>query len=184
MDPVSITRRHVLALGLISGATSWSQIVDAHAHARRSAASKPQFEFFDAATAAEIEAIAAQIIPSDGTPGAREAGVIYFIDRALAGFDEDKRPAYREGIAEIEKKRLELFPDSKSIAALSSSDQARLVHAIETTKFFELVRLHTMLGFFGDPSYGGNRNNVGWQLIGFQGHHAYQQPFGYYEGRE
>ena len=28
----------------------------------------------------------AQIVPSDDTPGAREAGVIYFIDRALATF--------------------------------------------------------------------------------------------------
>ena len=34
--------------------------------------------------AAEIEAIAARIIPSDATPGAREAGVVYFIDRALS----------------------------------------------------------------------------------------------------
>jgi hypothetical protein len=33
---------------------------------------------------AEIEAIAAQIIPADDTPGAREARVIYFMDPELA----------------------------------------------------------------------------------------------------
>jgi gluconate 2-dehydrogenase gamma chain len=49
--------------------------------------------FFDPATAAEIEAIAAQIIPDDDTPGARQAGVIQFIDRALAGYDQDKQDA-------------------------------------------------------------------------------------------
>ena len=43
----------------------------------------------------------AQILPSDEGPGAREAGVVYFIDRALATFDSDKREAYRKGMAEF-----------------------------------------------------------------------------------
>lgn len=35
--------------------------------------------------------------------------------------------------------------------------------------FFELLTLHTRQGFYGDPVYGGNRDRVGWQVIGFPG---------------
>ena len=64
-------------------------------HARQAAAQSTgayKFEFFTPEEAAEVEAIAARIIPTDETPGAREAGVIYFIDRALVTFAE-RRPA-------------------------------------------------------------------------------------------
>jgi hypothetical protein len=31
-------------------------------------------------------------------------------------------------------------------------------------------------------SYGGNKDNVGWKLLGLDGlHHGYQPPFGYYD---
>ena len=36
--------------------------------------------------AADIDAACAQIIPTDATPGAREAKVVYFIDTALNTF--------------------------------------------------------------------------------------------------
>ena len=49
----------------------------------------PKLEFFTPEQAVEVEDIAAQIIPTDDTPGAREARVIYFIDRALATFATD-----------------------------------------------------------------------------------------------
>jgi len=142
--------------------------------------------------AVEIDAITSQIIPSiDGPgpssdgPGAHEAGVIYFIDRALSTFDADLREAYRTGMAEVQKKRQELFPGSASIAALSSEQQIQLIHAVEadskTAGFFELLRTHTMYGFLGNPSYGGNRDRVGWKLIGFEDRMAFQHPFGYYD---
>ena len=35
--------------------------------------------------------------------------------------------------------------------------------------FFSLLALHTRQGFYADPVYGGNKNRVGWKLIGFQG---------------
>jgi gluconate 2-dehydrogenase gamma chain len=36
-------------------------------------------------------------------------------------------------------------------------------------EFFPLLALHTRQGFYADPIYGGNRNRVGWKLIGFEG---------------
>lgn len=85
------------------------------------------------------------------------------------------------GIAEIQQKRKEMFPSSASIAALTGDQQIQLIHAIEHTGFFELLRTHTMYGFLGNPSYGGNRDEAGWKLIGFENRGAYQSPFGYYD---
>ena len=67
--------------------------------------------------AREIEALAAQIIPSTDGPGAHEAGVVYFIDRALKSFAADTLDQYRAGMAELQRKRKELFPASTSIAS-------------------------------------------------------------------
>ena len=128
---------------------------------------------------AEISAIASQIIPSDESPGAREAGVIYFIDRALDTFDSGKRALYAKGLAEAERKRAELFPGSKSIADLSGDRQIRLLEALEKTEFFEQVRTHSIMAFFGNPSYGGNRDLAGWKLIGFEDRFHFEPPFGW-----
>ncbi|MGY1809830.1 gluconate 2-dehydrogenase subunit 3 family protein [Blastococcus sp. SYSU D00669] len=35
--------------------------------------------------------------------------------------------------------------------------------------FFPMLVLHTRQGFYSDPVYGGNRNHVGWEVIGFPG---------------
>ncbi|MGD0134908.1 MAG: gluconate 2-dehydrogenase subunit 3 family protein [Bryobacteraceae bacterium] len=152
-----------------------------HAHEAAQSATPPPFQTLDAVTAAELDAITSQIIPSTDGPGAHEAGIVYFIDRALATFDSDLRASYRTGMASVQQKRKELFPGSASVAALKSEQQVQLIHAIEKTDFFELLRTHTLYGFLGNPSYGGNRNKVGWKLIGFEDRGAFQPPFGYYD---
>jgi gluconate 2-dehydrogenase gamma chain len=165
---MNLTRRDWLA-----AAVCWAEVLRAQSKS---------FAYFDAATAAEIEAIAAQIIPDDDTPGAKQAGVIWFIDRSLAGYDTDKRDAYTRGLAETQSKRAGLFPRSTSIASLPAADQITLLKAIEKTEFFQLVRTHTVLGFFGHPKLGGNRDMVGWKLIGLEHAMHYEPPFGYYDG--
>jgi len=160
----------------------WPDILSAQQHAHTAAASpSPHFETLDAGAAGEIEAIAAQIIPSTGGPGAREAGVIYFIDRALSTFAADDRERYRTGMAQLQQKRKELFPNSTAIASLTSQQQMALIRTIEASDFFELIRTHTVLGFLGNPSYGGNRGETGWSQIGFEDRMTYQPPFGYYD---
>jgi len=138
--------------------------------------------------AAEIDAITSQIIPSTDGPGAHEAGIIYFIDRALSTFDAHLIEHYRTGMADVQQKRTAMFPDSASIAALTSEQQIQLIHAIETDSktrdFFELLRTHTLYGFLGNPSYGGNRDRAGWKLIGFEDRMTYQPPFGYYDAQD
>ena len=178
------TRR--LWLSQCVGLAALAEVAAAQQHAHDSVASStpPPFQTLTPAEAAEIDAITSQIVPSSDGPGAHEAGVVYFIDRALSTFDSDLRESYRTGMAGVQQKRKEMFTGSASIAALTSDQQIRLIHGIETTDFFELLRTHTMYGFLGNPSYGGNRDRVGWKLIGFEDRMAYQPPFWYYDAED
>ena len=141
--------------------------------ARAQPVASNQFVWFNSADAAEIKAIAQQIIPDDGTPGADSAGVILFIDRSLAGFDQDKQELYKSGLAQTQAKRAELFPGSTSIASLQDNQKIALLKAIEKTDFFQQVRLHTILGFFGQP--------VGIKFLGVEHQMHFEPPFGYYD---
>ena len=141
----------------------------------------PQFQYFAPDTASEIEALTEAILPGDQTPGAREAGVIWFIDGALAGYDKNLQAAYKQGLAEIQIRRAALFPTSTTIAELSPRDRIQLLTSIEKTEFFSTVRRHTILGFFGHPRHGGNRNGASAKLLGIQESMMYSPPFGYYD---
>jgi gluconate 2-dehydrogenase gamma chain len=160
----------------------WPAVTAAQQHAHQAVASSSSaFQVLDAATAADIEALAVQIIPSTDGPGAREAGVIHFIDRALATFASEDREAYRAGMALTNEKRRQLYPSSSSVAALTGDQQIALLRAIESSSFFELLRTHTVLGFLGNPSYGGNLDKAGWRHIGFEDRMSFSPPFGYYD---
>ena len=52
---------------------------------------------------------------------------------------------------------------------------------IENTEFFSTLRYLTIAGMFSLPEYGGNRENIGYQLIGFDDRHFWQPPFGFYD---
>jgi gluconate 2-dehydrogenase gamma chain len=168
------TRRRILELAVASHAAA---IAEAQQHAHQAAnvenpdakaGTQGMLQSLSANEGEEVGALASLIIPSGSTPGAREAGVTYFIDKALATFDRDKREAYRLGLRMVQARREELFPGSTSIASLKPADQLRLTHAIENTEFFETLGVHTVMAFLGRPEYGGNRNQVGWTLIGFK----------------
>jgi gluconate 2-dehydrogenase gamma chain len=182
MTDVSISRRQwVIRLS----ATTMVQIAAAQQHAHDALQmTNRTFQFLAPANAIELEALTAQIIPSEpGSPGAREAGVVFFIDRALATFEADKREAYRDGMEQVQQTRTRLFPDSPGISSLTPTQQIELLHAIEKTEFFELLRTHTLWGFIGSPSHGGNHSKVGWKHIGFDDRMQFQPPFGYYDAQ-
>jgi hypothetical protein len=151
----------------VLAAACWNEVL------RAQNSQSNRFVWFNPADAAEIKAIAAQIIPDDNTPGAGTAGVIWFIDRSLDGYDQDKQELYKRGLAETQAKRVQLFPGSTSIASLSAEQQIALLKAIEKTDFFQQVRLHTILGFFGQPA--------GLKFVGVEHQMHYEPPFGYYD---
>jgi hypothetical protein len=150
----------------------------AAAHARRE-----KFSNLSAEQAADLEAIAAQIIPGGDTPGAREAGVVYFIDAALGSFAAGAKVALLAGLDDLHRR---LRPEHGADARFSAVDNDRqidMLRAIEDTPFFGLIRYLTVAGMFSMPSYGGNRDGTGWQLVGFEDRHHWQPPFGWYDAR-
>ena len=178
----------------------WPAIVAAaeHAHQAAKSASPAKFQFFSPEQAVEIDAIAARIIPSDETPGAREAGVVYFIDRALTTFASDDQKTYREGIPSLQARLREIFPTAEKFSSVTPEQQDKILHSFndqtasgrgiyranaDASPFFETVRVHTIVGFLIDPESGrgGNRDGVGWKLIGRDREHIFQPPFGYYD---
>jgi gluconate 2-dehydrogenase gamma chain len=156
---------------------SWADI----AQASQAAGRQTKVTFLSAAEAADIEAVAAQIVPTDDTPGAREARVIYFIDRALATFLAQVAGEYRAHLAVFQAAFRRAHPEAASFASLSSDQQIAYLKTVDRTPFFATTRILTLLGMFSLPAYGGNQDNIGWKLLGFETQHMTQPPFGYYD---
>jgi hypothetical protein len=152
-----------------------------HAHEVAGFGQPAALQFFSVEQAAEVGAMTSQIIPADDTPGARDAQVVYFIDRALTTFDRAKQPVYTQGVSDLRAKTRAMFPLAERFSQLSPEQQIHLLTDLERTEFFEIVRIHTVMGFLCNPEYGGNYNKSGWKLIGFEDNFYYQPPFGYYD---
>ena len=184
-DPSRRSLLHTLAAVIASAATplGWSQIAQAmeHAHQAGQIGTSGKTNFLTAAEVADIEAVAAQIIPTDDSPGAREAGVVYFIDRALATFLSQLASDYRAQLADFRSGYRQRYPTADSFGSLTSQQQIEHLKRTDQTPFFATTHLLTMLGMFAMPTYGGNRNNTGWKLIGFEDAHVFYPPFGYYD---
>jgi gluconate 2-dehydrogenase gamma chain len=153
--------------------------------------------FFNDHEARTVDALAARVIPGDaGDPGAREAGVVVYIDRSLAGAYQDLQKLYQSGLRELDQLSRERH--GAPFAELSESQQDAVLTEIDVVAeqlptehgaepgdsptvadarqarlsyLFAVVREHVLQGFFCDPVYGGNRDTVGWKLVGFPGAH-------------
>jgi gluconate 2-dehydrogenase gamma chain len=140
-----------------------------------------EWRFFSASEARTVDAIVAQIIPTDKTPGAREMGVGRFIDHGLAGFFAPLAAAFRAGLADFEAQYRLRNPQGQEFASLPPARQIEWLQQVDRTPFFESLQQLTVLGALSMPQYGGNRDGLGWQLIGFTDQHAFAPPFGYYD---
>lgn len=128
----------------------------------------------------EYSAIAARIIPSDESPGATEAGVSYFIDTVLGDNMEAQHQILREGLRNLQSEGL-VQHNAAYFHLLSEEHQDQLLKEIESTEFFNTIRFLTVAGMFSLPEYGGNKDKVGFELLGFVDQHAWQPPFGFYD---
>lgn len=129
-----------------------------------------------------LDAVIGRLIPADEHgPGAREAGALRYIDRALGGALSDSREAYRTGLSALD--RYARYSRGAPFVELSPTDQDSVLFDVQgggatgagvgfdgsSASFFYMIRSHTLQGTFGDPSYGGNADFVGWELIGYPG---------------
>jgi hypothetical protein len=117
----------------------------------------------------------------------REAGVVYFIDRALKTFASDSQKSYIEGLPDLQARVREMFPGVEKFSAAAPEQQDEVLRSFDENSdaknFFETLCHHTIAGFLIDPDSdtGGNREVVGWKVIGRDREHVFQPPFGYYD---
>jgi gluconate 2-dehydrogenase gamma chain len=141
--------------------------------------------FFTADEALVVSAACERIFPSDDSgPGAKEAAVMIYIDRQLAGpYGRDELrytkgpfietdPAWggyqgKEGPQQIYRAGIRQL--GADFVRLTPAQQDGRLRQIEKTLFFQMLREHTVEGMFCDPLHGGNADMVGWQMIGYPG---------------
>ena len=163
-------------------ALHWPGLAAAAHHAEAAGpVASAELKFLTAAEAPEVEAVAAQIIPSGATPGAREARVVHFIDYALLNVFPDQAPSFRTLLAQFQSAFEATHASGGGFASASAADQLEFMKSIDTTPFFAQMRFLTILGFLTSPKYGGNAEGLGWKAIGFADQHVFEPPFGYYD---
>jgi len=94
------------------------------------------------------------------------------------GFQLEYTPAelFRRSISAI---NAHFMAEGKTFNQLPPAEQDRYLGSLEkggidldgapSNVFFELLLKHTVEGFFSDPIYGGNKDKVGWRMLGFPG---------------
>jgi gluconate 2-dehydrogenase gamma chain len=155
----SLTRRGFM----VGSATAGAALA-----ARRAANSKDHgnWDFLNNDQAITLAALCDAIIPADDFPSASQAGVVTYIDRQLMRHHRPHRPAYEAGLAEADQ--LSRKSCGAPVASASAQIQQEVVAMLEREQpnFFNLLRRHTMEGYYGAPRHGGNRDAISWRMLG------------------
>lgn len=166
-DPYAVDRRGFLKTGTVAAAAA--TVACGRPASRWRALSDDE--------ATTLAAACDRIVPPDEDPGAAQAGVVTFIDRQLATRQKAALPAWQAGVRALDasaqrrhgQRFADLAPDLQNslLRALEegSVDRADWKEADPVTFFRELHR-HTMMGFYGDPRHGGNKDRVAWRMLG------------------
>lgn len=128
-----------------------------------------------------LTAVVDRVFPkTDVTPGGVETGAHIYIDQKLSTRYADDLPNYQSGLASIEERV------SGGFSNASPDEQDAALRDIEGRKskdvptqggqvtgiadgFFDTLLEHTRQGMFCDPVHGGNREFMGWDMIGYPG---------------
>ena len=176
----------VATAALVPDALAQTRKADAPAMAHMEPGGAGHGAFFNSEEAAAIAAFTERLMPgAPGKPGANEAGVLNYIDLALAGAYSDQQEFYRHGLIQLDAYCRKSH--NAGFARLAPTQQDAVITALESGKaegftwpsaqgFFNTLRTHTMEGMFADPVYGGNKDFAGWRLVGFPGAHPAFTP--------
>jgi gluconate 2-dehydrogenase gamma chain len=144
-------------------------------------ASSTPLVFESHALEATLREICNQIIPSsESAAGAKETEVFVYIKKMLntSLFSGHKQNAIRfakkvESQSQVKYK--------KTFITLQTKEKILILKSQETQPFFKMYVTLCLEGYLSDPVYGGNKDGMGWQAVGFNMHHprpqkAYIQP--------
>jgi gluconate 2-dehydrogenase gamma chain len=98
---------------------------------------------------------------------------------AAQGNQDPMTPAqcYRQGLAELDAycqhefgERFDALAHAQQDGVLEQMEAGRVpLGSVSSAAFFRQLLANVQEGFFADPIYGGNRDMVGWKMIGFPG---------------
>jgi len=217
-----INRRQILSAGVLAGSavalnSAQARSISGEVPWQEGQANKPDiartgtYEYLTGPEVEWLDAALSRLIPKDELgPGAKEAGVTFFLDRQLTGpfgqashwymqgpwkkgdptqgYQSRMTPAelYRAAIKAVDADSADKF-SGKKFASLSGDQQDEILKGLEkgdidlktvdAKSFFTMFLQNTMEGFFSDPLYGGNRDMVGWKLLGFPGARYDYRPY-------
>jgi gluconate 2-dehydrogenase gamma chain len=136
-----------------------------------------QWRYLDEEEITLLDAIVEQIIPTDDFPGGKWANVSNFIDKQLNTYYRKHQLAYREGLAAFEKTVIQV--KGKKFEELTFAEQTTMLEKMEAgefsgdywkdhspANFFDMVRQHSLQGFYGSPVHGGNRGYISYHMLG------------------
>ncbi|MCS7043913.1 MAG: gluconate 2-dehydrogenase subunit 3 family protein [Bryobacteraceae bacterium] len=142
----------------------------------RKPAAAPGYRFLTPEEADTLGAWVDTLIPPDEDPGAREAGVVHYIDIQLTRWFRKHQSDYRAALSAID--RWSWSRRGRAFALLPLAEREELLVQMEKGKAprdlfpdggraaFDLVLAHAMQGFYGNPRHGGNRGYASWKMIG------------------
>jgi gluconate 2-dehydrogenase gamma chain len=136
-----------------------------------------QWRYLNEEEIALLDAITEQIIPTDDFPGGKWANVSNFIDKQLNTYYRKHQLAYREGLSALEKTVIQM--KNKKFEELPFAEQTAILEKMEAgvfsgdywkdhppADFFNMVRQHSLQGFYGSPVHGGNREYISYHMLG------------------
>ena len=152
-----LTRRQFAVASALTGALT---AIGCHG------AKSGEWDFLSDTHARILAALCDQVIPADDFPSASQAGVVTYIDRQLARHYRPHQDVYRDGLEQAEEISRKRF--GRSLAEATQSQQIEIAATLEKENrtFFELLRQHTLEGYYGTPRHGGNRDAVSWRMLG------------------
>ena len=127
---------------------------------------------------ATLVAVAERLIPSEGAgPGAKEAGVAQYFERAFADVQLAhvvpmlKRAAgflNRAARSEYKSSHFAALSAEQMDAILTKLDAGRLhPRGFSGRQFLQVMMALTLEGYLGAPSHGGNTDQIAWRWLGF-----------------
>jgi gluconate 2-dehydrogenase gamma chain len=166
-DPYAVDRRAFLKTGAAAAAVT---AVGCSAPAGR-------WRVLGEDEALTLAALCDRIVPPDADPGAVRAGVVSFVDRQLATHLRDRRDDYRRGLGALDAtalrrrgRRFRELEAGEQDAILKDLEAGRVEasdwRGLSPSAFFAMVVDHTLMGFYGDPRHGGNRDRASWRMLG------------------
>jgi len=153
----TLSRRRFLAATAVAGAAAATG-TQLHRYA--------SCDFLSEAQASTLAALCDEIIPADDFPSASAAGVVTYIDRQLMRHYRRHRKTYENGLAEADRLSRQRAGVALSDASPSVRQEVATLLSQQQRAFFELLRAHTMEGYYGSPRHGGNRDAVSWRMLG------------------